>query len=60
MDKMERKRRHKKLCLQIGLWIIVYVLGSQLLLVTKNNEDAIFIFNNQPSEVYAKAVKVSF
>ena len=35
MDKIDRKRRDKKLCLQIGLWIIVYVLGSGLLLVPK-------------------------
>ena len=34
----EEKRQEKwdkKLCLWIGLWIIVYVLGSRLLLVQK-------------------------
>ena len=31
----DRKKRDKKLCLWIGLWIIAYVLGSWLLLVPK-------------------------
>ena len=48
MDKIDKKRKDKKLCLLIGLWIIVYVLGRRLLLVPKNNENAIFIINIRP------------
>ena len=42
----------------IWLWIIVYVLGRWLVLSHKNNEDAIFISNNQLLEVMQKAARV--
>ena len=59
MDRIDRKRRDKKLCLRIGLWILVYVLGSQLLLA-KNNENAIFIINIWPPKVYTKSGIIIF
>ena len=37
----------------------MYVLGSQLLL-DKNNENAIFIVNIQPHEVYTKSGVIVF
>ena len=50
----------KKLCLWIGLRIIVYVLGSRLLLVPKNNENAIFIINIWPPKFYTKSGIIFF
>ena len=64
MEKIDRKRRDKKLCLWIGLWIIVFVdwtldncvcFRELIIISAKNNEKATFIINIQPPKVYAKS-----
>ena len=60
MDKMQRKRRDKKTL--FGHWTLDNcVCFRELIIISdKNNEDAIFIINNWPSEVYAKSCESFF
>ena len=60
MDKMPRKRRHKKTLFVDWTLDNCVCFREPIIISDKNNEDAIFIINNQPLEVYAKAAKVSF
>ena len=69
MEKIDRKRRDKKLCLWIGLWIIVFAdwtldncvcFREPIIISAKNNEKATFIINIQPPKVYAKSGVIFF
>ena len=61
MDNMQRKRRHKKRCLSADWTLDNCVCFREPIIISdKNNEDAIFIINNQPSEVYAKSCESFF
>ena len=60
MDKMERKRRDKKTLFADWTLDNCVCFRELIIISDKNNDDVIFIINNWPPEVYAKAVKVSF
>ena len=60
MDKMQRKRRDKKTLFADWTLDNCVCFREPIIISAKNNEDAIFIINNRPPEVYAKATKVSF
>ena len=60
MDKMQRKRRDKK-SLFVDWTLDNCVCFRELIIISdKNNDDAIFIINNQPHKVYAKSSESFF
>ena len=60
MDEMQRERRDKKLC--FADWTLDNCVWFRELIIisAKNNENALFIINIQPSKVYAKSGKSFF
>ena len=55
MDKMQRKRRDQK-TLFVDWTLDNCVCFKELIIISaKNNENALFIINIQPSKVYAKS-----
>ena len=60
MDKTEWKRRDKKsLFVDWTLDNCLYFRGL-IIISAKNNQNAIFIINIQPPEVYAKSAEIFF
>ena len=60
MDEMQRERRDKKLCFTDWTLDNCVWFRELIIISAKNNENAIFIINIQPSKVYAKSGKSFF